>query len=359
MLIKKPARSGRQPVHDLVGQVVARLLRRRGEGVDHLARIASGAHGQHGHLQPGGPALGEGAKPPAIDGFASQARQLEQLLDLDLGEREIVGAQLGDDAGQPEPGRGEHRVVLAGHQQADIGRQTPGNAASVRCDASANWASSMTTAAAAGRSARSRASESTSSGSSHEGRSRISAASLPMAGHRAARLAVSRDQNRAGSPSRFIAGQPGNLRVRRRGPLREQAGLAEAGRSHQEHQRLASGLQPAEQGRALHPGPGGPGHSDQLALDGHAVVGLDGTPPGGLGPRHPPPARRRQVHPAAGDPWVMPGHHPQPRVGVSATHARAGDVTIRPRVVRGQDPWYRRASRRRGAERSGHDGDGW
>jgi hypothetical protein len=28
----------------------------------------------------------------------------------------------------------------------------------------------------------------------------------------------------------------------------------------------------------------------------------------------------------------MPGHHPQPIVGVNATHARAGDVTIRPRV---------------------------
>ena len=59
----------------------------------------------------------------------------------------------------------------------------------------------MTTAAGAGRSARSRASESTSSGSSHEGRSTISAASLPMAGHRAARQEMSRDQNCAGSPS--------------------------------------------------------------------------------------------------------------------------------------------------------------
>ena len=65
----------------------------------------------------------------------------------------------------------------------------------------------------AGRSARSRASESTSSGSSHEGRSRISAASLPMAGHRAARQAVSRDQNRAGSPRihRRTARQPARL----------------------------------------------------------------------------------------------------------------------------------------------------
>ena len=41
---------------------------------------------------------------------------------------------------------------------------------------------------------------------------------------------------------------------------------------------------------------------------------------------------RRQVHPAAGDWWVMPGRHPQPIVGVSATHERAGDVTKRPRV---------------------------
>ena len=118
---------GRQPVHDLVGQVVTRLLRRRRQGVDHLARIASGAHRQHGHLEPGGPALRQGAKPPAIDGLASQARQLEQLLDLDLGERQIVGAQLGDNPCQPEPGGGEHGVVLAGHQQTDMGRQALGN----------------------------------------------------------------------------------------------------------------------------------------------------------------------------------------------------------------------------------------
>ena len=128
MLVEKPARSGRQPVHDLVGQVVTRLPRRRRQGVDHLARIASGAHRQHGHLEPGGPALREGAKPPAVDGLASQARQLEQLLDLDLGERQIAGPQLGDNAGQPEPGGGEHGVVLAGHQQPDMGRQTLGDA---------------------------------------------------------------------------------------------------------------------------------------------------------------------------------------------------------------------------------------
>jgi hypothetical protein len=42
--------------------------------------------------------------------------------------------------------------------------------------------------------------------------------------------------------------------------------------------------------------------------------------------------RRRQVHPAAGDPWVMPGSHPQPIVGVTATHERAGEVAKRPRV---------------------------
>jgi hypothetical protein len=34
----------------------------------------------------------------------------------------------------------------------------------------------------------------------------------------------------------------------------------------------------------------------------------------------------RPVHPAAGDPWVMPGHDPQPIVDVRAGHARADDV---------------------------------
>ena len=34
-----------------------------------------------------------------------------------------------------------------------------------------------------------------------------------------------------------------------------------------------------------------------------------------------------RVHPAAGDPWVMLGHHRQPIVGVSVIHERPGDVT--------------------------------
>ena len=57
----------------------------------------------------------------------------------------------------------------------------------------------------------------------------------------------------------FIAGQPGNLRVCRRGPLRGRAGLAEAGGSHRQHQRLASGLQPRSWPARCALGPGGPG----------------------------------------------------------------------------------------------------
>ena len=123
---QEAGQGGGQPTHHLAGQVVARLPRRGGEGVDHLARVAACPHHQHGHLQPGRPALGQGAKPPPIDGLASQARQLEQLLDLDLGERQITGPQLGDNPRQPQPGGREHRVVLAGHQQTDMAGQLPG-----------------------------------------------------------------------------------------------------------------------------------------------------------------------------------------------------------------------------------------
>jgi hypothetical protein len=42
--------------------------------------------------------------------------------------------------------------------------------------------------------------------------------------------------------------------------------------------------------------------------------------------------RRRLVHPAVGDARVMPGTTPQPKVSMSATHGRAGEVTKRPRV---------------------------
>ena len=51
----------------------------------------------------------------------------------------------------------------------------------------------------------------------------------------------------------------------------------------------------------------------------------------------------------------MPGRHPQPRVGVSATHERAGDATIRGRVD--EVKTVARSLRRRGAERSSYDGD--
>ena len=52
--------------------------------------------------------------------------------------------------------------------------------------------------------------------------------------------------------------------------------------------------------------------------------------------------RRRRIHPAAGDWWVMPERHPQPRVGVSATYVRAGGDETSPRI-RDQDPWGRRS----------------
>src|SRR5262245_64891142 len=41
---------------------------------------------------------------------------------------------------------------------------------------------------------------------------------------------------------------------------------------------------------------------------------------------------RSQIHPAAGDRWVMPGRHPQPRVGRERHVHKAGEVTKRPRV---------------------------
>ena len=83
---------------------------------------------------------------------------------------------------------------------------------------------------------------------------------------------------------------------------------------------LASGLQPLETGEALRPKPGGPRHSDQLAPNGHALFGPMARLPGDLGRGTP--RERSQIHPAAGDRWVMPGRHPQPRVGVNATYAR-------------------------------------
>ena len=46
----------------------------------------------------------------------------------------------------------------------------------------------------------------------------------------------------------------------------------------------------------------------------HAVSGLDGTAPRVTWDVVSPGGKRRQVHPAAGDPWVMPGRHPQPRL---------------------------------------------
>ena len=59
-------------------------------------------------------------------------------------------------------------------------------------------------------------------------------------------------------------------------------------------------------------------HVDPHRWDGYALfVPGETTPLGDLGAALPA-SRRREVHPAAGDRRVMPGHHPQPIVGVSA-----------------------------------------
>jgi len=54
--------------------------------------------------------------------------------------------------------------------------------------------------------------------------------------------------------------------------LLDQAGLAEAGGSHHEHQRLASGLDPSEQGSTLHPAVG-QGTAISWRWDRHALFG--------------------------------------------------------------------------------------
>jgi len=194
--------------------------------------------------------------------------------------------------------------------------------ASVRCGASANWASSMTTAAA-GSSARSRASASTSSGSSHEGRSTISAASLPMAGHRAARLEVSRNQNRAGSPSDLsqdsqatctsvvMAHSASRLVLPKpEGATRSISGSAAVSSLRSRAARCSLG--PVARGTAI----------CWLWTDMLFSVWMV-SPPWATWVAAPCPARRRRVHPAVGDPWVMPGRHPADESG-RERHAREG-----------------------------------
>ena len=215
--------------------------------------------------------------------------------------------------------------------------------ASVRCDASANWASSMTTTAGAGRSARSRASASASSGPSHPGRSRISAASLPTAGHRAARQEVSRDQNCAGSPSDssqdsqatctpvVVAHSASRLVL----PNPDGATSSTSGSAADSslRSRAARGTR----------GPVGRGTAGCRLWTDMPLSGSMVSPPWAAWvaapSRHGHIARpgAARVHPAAGDTWVMPGRRPQPRVGVSATHERAGDATIPSPRKRGQD----------------------
>ena len=90
---------------------------------------------------------------------------------------------------------------------------------------------------------------------------------------------MSRDQNRAGSPSDSSQDSQQTCTSVVVAHSASRLVLPNPDGSHHEHQRLGSGLEPAEQDRALHPGPGGPGHSEHLALDGHAVVGLDGIAP--------------------------------------------------------------------------------
>src|SRR5215471_11678162 len=84
---------------------------------------------------------------------------------------------------------------------------------------------------------------------------------------------------------------------------------------------LASGLQPLETGEALSPRPGGLRHGDQLAPNG-MLSSVQWHGPRATWDVAPRAGERSQIHPAAGDRWVMPGRHPQPRVGVNATYTR-------------------------------------
>src|SRR5215472_12287303 len=78
---------------------------------------------------------------------------------------------------------------------------------------------------------------------------------------------------------------PGDVQFDRQAPLSPQA-IPRAGwscPSWRETQGapkwLASGSQPLETGGALRPKPGGPRHNDQLAPNGHALFGPNGTAP--------------------------------------------------------------------------------
>ena len=93
----------------------------------------------------------------------------------------------------------------------------------------------------------------------------VSCGSIPRH-YRAARSAVSRDQNCAGSPPVLSQHSQATCASRHRGSLLEQAGLAEAGGSHHQRQRLKR----SEQDDAPHPGPSGAGTATSRRWDRHA-----------------------------------------------------------------------------------------
>ena len=77
---------------------------------------------RHGsHLKAGRPAFGELVEPVAVVGRHGQSCQSEQIVELGSGEGQVVGAKLRDDSLQLHSRRGERRVVLARHHQAQIG----------------------------------------------------------------------------------------------------------------------------------------------------------------------------------------------------------------------------------------------
>jgi len=103
---------------------------------------------------------------------------------------------------------------------------------------------------------------------------------------------TSDQQHRApGSPgeaSCAATAPSGNLRVLHRGPLLEQAGLAESWRESPPAPAARQRLKPSEQDGALHPGPGGLGTATGRRWDGHTVFGsYEIVPPGELGRRAP------------------------------------------------------------------------
>jgi len=112
-------------LEDLVDEIVRHRTVVARELIEELIGIRGGAQRRHRQPQARRPAVGCLVQHPDLVGGEGQAAQGEQLDSFGTRETQVLGAQLGEPALQPEPDQGQRRVDPGQEHEPDARRQMP------------------------------------------------------------------------------------------------------------------------------------------------------------------------------------------------------------------------------------------